>query len=93
VETIAVRLVIRGHVQGVGYRWWARTEAERLGLQGWVRNRASGAVELVASGPAAMVETLISACRQGPAGARVSSIERLAADPELFQDFQLRPTA
>jgi acylphosphatase len=90
---IAVRLIIRGRVQGVGFRWWARDAARRLQLGGWVSNRADGSVELVAAGPAAAVEQLVEACRAGPPAAKVSSVERLAASDEGFDGFEARPTA
>jgi len=48
IQTIHLR--IEGRVQGVGFRYWVRNEADRLGLDGWVRNRRDGAVEAVFSG-------------------------------------------
>jgi acylphosphatase len=94
MHRIAVRLTIRGRVQGVGYRWWARGEARRLGLDGWVRNLADGAVELLAAGPAAAIAELVELCRRGPASARVTGIEREAADDtDIPPGFDARPTA
>jgi acylphosphatase len=69
-----VRLLIEGLVQGVGFRWATRREANRLGLAGWVRNRPDGRVEVVAEGPAAAVEQLVAWCRRGPVGARVDGV-------------------
>ena len=69
----AVRLVIRGRVQGVWFRAWALRTARALSLDGWVRNRA---VEVVAAGAPAALEALIAACRQGPPAARVDDVER-----------------
>jgi acylphosphatase len=93
MDRIAVRLVIRGRVQGVGYRWWARGEARRLGLDGWVRNRADGSVELVAAGTAGAVAALEDLCRRGPASARVTALERAGAgDDDIPLGFDSRPT-
>jgi acylphosphatase len=92
MDRIAARLIIRGRVQGVGYRFWACAEARRLQLGGWVRNRADGAVEVLAAGPAAAVEQLAQACRRGPAHAEVTSVERSEAADEAPQDFEERPT-
>jgi acylphosphatase len=84
MEKIAVRALIRGRVQGVGYRWWARREAMRLGLDGWVRNRADGSVEILAAGRPAMVSQFIDLCARGPTGAAVTSVERSeTGDPRL----------
>jgi acylphosphatase len=77
----AVRLIIRGRVQAVGYRAWAADEARRLGLDGWVRNRADGTVEALAAGDDAAVERFIAACRSGPALARVTAVDVGPADP------------
>jgi acylphosphatase len=77
----ARRVVIRGRVQGVGYRDWMVREATRLGVQGWVRNRADGAVEALVDGEDAAVQALLSACRRGPMLARVDEIVEDFADP------------
>ncbi len=69
-----LHLTIRGRVQGVGYRAWCAREAEERGLSGWVRNRASGAVEAVFAGPETAVTAMAQACRSGPPGARVDDI-------------------
>jgi acylphosphatase len=88
----ALRLIIHGHVQGVGYRYWAQSEALSLGLDGWVRNRMDGTVELLAAGPSAAVAQLVEACRRGPAAARVTSVEQLDAEDEGLDGFRARPT-
>ena len=88
----AVRLLIKGRVQGVGYRDWAMDEAQALGLDGWVRNLRSGEVEALIAGADAAVEQMIAACRRGPPIARVSDIEisPAAAPPE--RGFRRLPT-
>jgi acylphosphatase len=68
-------LVIRGRVQGVGYRAFAEYTALDHGLAGWVRNRRDGAVEAVFAGPLAAVTAMIHACRKGPALARVTTVD------------------
>jgi acylphosphatase len=78
------RVVIRGRVQGVGYRAWAEYTALEIGLEGWVRNRADGTVEALFAGPSDVVASMLDACRQGPPGARVEAIdEREAARDDL----------
>jgi acylphosphatase len=93
MDRIAVRLTIRGRVQGVGYRWWVRGEARRLGVDGWVRNRADGSVELLAAGPAARIAELIELCRRGPDAAHVTAVEQAsAASDEVGPGFNELPT-
>ncbi len=70
-------LRVHGRVQGVGFRWWARREADALGLAGTVRNREDGTVEIEAEGPGAAVVALRQRLRQGPSSARVVSVEDL----------------
>jgi len=69
-----VRLIVTGRVQGVGYRLWTTRIAARLGLRGWVRNRADGSVEALVTGPLEAVEAIVEASREGPYGARVTDV-------------------
>lgn len=82
--TVMRRVVIRGRVQGVGYRAWTEYTAERRRLEGWVRNRRDGSVEAVFAGEDWMVREMIELCRQGPPGARVDAIEEREATAEEF---------
>jgi acylphosphatase len=75
MSQVVRRLVIRGRVQRVGYRAFVEYMAQRLAIEGWVRNRADGSVETVVAGPAAAVEGMIEACRRGPPSARVDALE------------------
>jgi acylphosphatase len=80
-EAMIVRVTIGGDVQGVGYRVWLQMEARAAGVRGWVRNRSSGDVEALFSGPPDAVEALCAACWRGPAQARVDKVEVVEADP------------
>jgi acylphosphatase len=65
-----------GRVQGVGFRWWVRTAADRLGLSGWVMNGANErSVELVAEGPSAALDQFERLLEHGPPGAMVDRVE------------------
>ncbi len=75
------RVVVRGRVQGVGYRAWAEYAALKRGLEGWVRNRHDGAVEAVFAGPARTVGEMVEICRSGPPGAWVDALDHQEADP------------
>ncbi len=77
----AVRLLVRGQVQGVGFRAWTQHQAELRSLSGWVRNRRDGNVEALVAGPAEAVDLMVEACRAGPMTARVDAVEVEAADP------------
>lgn len=87
----AVQLVISGRVQGVGYRYWARSLATRLGLKGWVRNLEDGRVELLAIGATTQLDQLIDACRIGPSAASVTdvAISDIQA-PNVVQGFEIQ---
>jgi len=69
-----VRAVVEGRVQGVGFRWFVRQEARRLGVAGWVRNLADGSVELTVAGEPTAVRRLIDHVRVGPETAHVTDV-------------------
>jgi acylphosphatase len=75
-----VKAMIRGQVQGVGYRDWAQRNAVAMGLRGYVRNRRDGSVELVLCGPDEQVGCMLELCRKGPRLALVSSVETATSD-------------
>ena len=75
-------VLIRGRVQGVGFRAWTEVTALERGLQGWVRNRRDGAVEALFIGAEADVTAMIEACRCGPPGARVDFVDQREAAPD-----------
>jgi acylphosphatase len=88
-------LRIAGIVQGVGYRYALEREAVRLGVTGWVRNRADSSVEALIQGSDEALDAITAWARRGPSGARVSSVA--AGPPGAGQDrayerFEIRPT-
>jgi acylphosphatase len=89
----AVHLHIRGHVQGVYFRGWTAEHARARRITGWIRNRCDGSVEARFHGAAADVEALVALCREGPPGARVTSVEVVAADgTDASEGFSVLPT-
>jgi acylphosphatase len=86
-----LRLRIEGFVQAVGYRNYVISEAARLGVDGWIRNRSDGTVEAFVSGPNAAVEQLIGLCMKGPPGARVANVELHKAEPATEKGFHRKP--
>jgi acylphosphatase len=89
---IARRWIIRGGVQGVGYRDWMVRTATRAGVRGWVRNRIDGAVEAVVAGDAEAITDLMRLCRRGPPLASVAAIDEEAADAPAEPGFRRAPT-
>jgi len=87
---VARRLVVRGRVQGVGFRASVRARARSLGVVGWVRNRSDGAVELAVEGAPAEVAALESYCGVGPSQARVDRVEASDATLEGLAEFEVR---
>ena len=88
----AVRYIVRGRVQGVGFRWFVMREAARLDLAGYVRNRPDGTVEVVAQGAVAALASLESALRHGPPAARVDGVDKsnLSHQVDLPKPFDVR---
>jgi acylphosphatase len=77
----ARRFVVRGRVQGVGFRWFVEREARLLGVNGWVRNNADSSVEVLAMGTPEQLSGLRSRLYQGPRAARVDDVQELEARP------------
>jgi acylphosphatase len=76
-----VEVTVRGHVQGVGFRWFVQRLAARLELTGWVANTPDGAVRLVAEGTQEDLDELLVAVRRGPPSASVSSLDSHWSEP------------
>lgn len=72
---LARRFLVRGRVQGVGFRWFVEREAVLLGIAGWVRNNHDGSVEVLAQGTRDQLSGLHSRLREGPRAARVDAVE------------------
>ena len=85
-------LRIHGLVQGVGYRNALQTEATRLGLTGWVRNRSDGTVEALAQGRPEDIEALVEWARRGPPVARVSRVDHAPVEIGPQPEFHRLPT-
>jgi len=91
---IARRIVVRGRVQGVGFRYAMVDVAERHGATGWVRNRRDGTVEAFVQGDPAAVDAIVAWCRRGPPAARVDAVEASdAAVNPAHATFSSAPTA
>jgi acylphosphatase len=95
----AVRLMVRGRVQGVGFRQFVAEEAEAHGLRGWVRNRRDGAVEALVVGSEDSIATFSEVVRRGPGSAAVEQLVAERADEKELslrqpgEQFSILPTA
>ncbi len=81
-----IHAVVRGRVQGVGFRASAAHEARRLGLDGWVRNQLDGTVEVLAAGDDEAVDRLAAWLKQGPRGAHVTGVDIHRPTPSLASE-------
>ncbi|MBI09731.1 MAG: acylphosphatase [Rhodospirillaceae bacterium] len=90
---IAVSVIIKGRVQGVGFRFWLAREAEALGLGGWVRNCRDGTVEALFSGAEDEVRKMITRCHRGPPISHVTRVIEEEAVPPNGRGFDIQPTA
>ncbi len=89
---MVVHFLIRGRVQGVGFRWFVHREAAELGLRGWVRNTDGGDVEVVAAGDEGALEELRVELRRGSRGSRVDDVtehELTETEAESLGAFQI----
>jgi len=89
-EVSARRFVVRGRVQGVGFRWFVEREAHMLGIAGWVRNNSDGSVEVLAMGTRDQLLGLRSRLQRGPRASRVDDVEESESKPvEGLKSFRI----
>jgi acylphosphatase len=79
--TEARRFLVRGRVQGVGFRWFVEREAQILGIAGWVRNNSDSSVEVLAMGTREQLSGLRSRLQEGPRASRVDDVQESNAKP------------
>jgi acylphosphatase len=91
-ETTIFRFRIKGRVQGVGFRDWAKGEASVRSLDGWIRNRSDGSVEMLVAGDDARVQDMLRALTQGPPLAQVHNIDIHKETEHPPAGFALKPT-
>jgi acylphosphatase len=80
-STITKRYIVRGRVQGVGFRFFVEREAHTLGIAGWVRNNFDGSVEILATGTQEQLSALRAKLQTGPRAARVDQVDEVEAKP------------
>lgn len=88
-----VHVIVRGNVQGVGYRYTARLVAEQFDVTGWVRNLADGSVEAEIEGSPGHVDEMLAWMAHGPSGSRVDAAEVTDKAPAGTSGFEVRKTA
>jgi acylphosphatase len=84
--------LIKGRVQGVGFRWFVQREAAELGLRGWVRNTTEGHVEVLAAGEPDQLKDLLLALGKGSRGSRVDEVvenELAEAEGAALKSFEI----
>lgn len=87
---MATGMLVSGHVQGVGFRYFVRRQALLLGLRGYVRNLSNGAVYCLIQGRPEQINELVRCCYQGPPHARVTNIELSQLADQPFETFDIR---
>lgn len=86
----AYRIVIRGIVQGIGFRYFTRMMANRFSIYGWVRNCADGSVEIHCEGEESNLQKFLAEIKKGPAGLVIESMEVKEAAPDFYYGFEIR---
>lgn len=89
IKTVTIK--IEGRVQGVYFRAWTQQAALALGLDGWVRNRSDGSVEVVFSGPEGLVAEMLQSCAEGPKDAKVTTVTVMDEGGSVLAGFQVLP--
>ena len=88
-ERMLFKIVVKGRVQGVGFRWSAASEAMNLGISGIVRNLSDGSVYIEAEGTRDQLELFTGWCRRGPRLSRVDSVDIVTSVPFGYDDFKI----
>lgn len=91
-EITSLLVHVKGFVQGIGFRDFLMMAAQHNRLDGWVRNRADGSVEALASGPTKAVEAFVAAAMKGPNGARVEHVDLHNSEPPAEKGFHHKPS-
>ena len=86
---VARRFIIKGHVQGVGFRYFAIREARRIGVGGTVRNLADGTVEAIAEGSASAISEFRAALERGPSYGHVTQVDETEMQPSGYSGFDV----
>lgn len=87
----ALKIVVRGVVQGVGFRYFVYHRATEMGLTGWTKNLPDGSVEVLAEGDSSLLEQLVKDLRVGPRQAQVTAIESDPLEPAgLYDSFEIK---
>jgi acylphosphatase len=89
-EVVAKSVTVHGRVQGVGFRYSTASEAQRLGVKGWVRNEMDGTVTAFIEGTPDAVDAMVEWCRQGPGYALVERVDVEPASPSGARSFAIR---
>ena len=90
MDRIARHAIVRGTVQGVAFRWYAKERARELGLAGWIRNLEDGRVEAWIEGDSGAVEEMLAWLRRGPPAARVTGLEVVEETASGAERFEVR---
>ena len=87
----ALKIIVQGVVQGVGFRYFVYTQATQMGLTGWTKNLPDGSVEVLACGNSGLLEQLVKDLRIGPGHAHVTSVEtEQVVSEEQFDTFEIK---
>ncbi len=90
MDNKAFILHIFGHVQGVGFRYYTKKNADKFGLHGFVKNHSDGSVYVEAEGPQEALEAFTFWCEEGPPWAHVSGVNKQEIPPQDYQQFEIR---
>lgn len=88
----AVKVIVHGRVQGVGFREWTRRMAEQRSLSGWVRNRSEGTVEALIAGADDVVDAMLALLAKGPPASFVTKVNSEPAEMPENKGFERLPT-